>query len=345
MWFSLDPRGGEVSQYPRGVIERLEAAHLAGGSHEVRLTGLGGLFECIVIDLGAGTQHNPLTGGKRDVRRLVVRDDATEARVNVYRDRGWRIAENPVVEVTEERVLRLRAADDEAGGGDADEVEGREQRLAAAAACKRDGLVGLWEWCRVPAAEPEGVPRDMWGVYSEEQDRAIEEAFCVGSPGVCVTIGIRNYEVTFCGTSGGRQEDRGMRKRRLVRRRLVQPAQREAELCAAVRETNADPELADSECAICCASFAETAAIPVVRLPGCGHCFHGACVQHLADMRGTCPFCRAEVDWVTALAPCARTGVCESIAVPTSPAAAALPVAGGGLVTPPSRGISMVVSL
>lgn len=315
----MDPRSGEVSTYPPPVTERLEAAYCNGGDSEVRLAGLGGVFECLIVDLGrdseSPTQFNPLTGGRRDVRRLELAQESTQVSVHVIRERGWRVADFPVPNLTEERLLLLHG--DTPKGGDtgrgcrhgATDDTGEKERLAAAEECDREGLVALWEWCRVPASAPDDVPPDMWGVYGEEQDRAIELAFRAGASGVQISVGIRNYEVTFRGANGGRQEDKAMRKRRLVRRRAVTHEQREEALNAAANETNENPELADGECAICCTAFAETAAVPVVRLPGCGHCFHGACVQHIADKRGTCPFCRAEVDWKVALTPQARAGL------------------------------------
>merc|ERR1711879_1062521 len=59
----------------------------------------------------------------------------------------------------------------------------------------------------------------------------------------------------------------------------------------------------EGECAVCFADFAETPTLPVVRLPDCGHCFHGACVQELADKRGLCPICRSTVNWKAAFRP------------------------------------------
>lgn len=303
VWLSLDPRSGEAAAYPAPVSQRIEAAYLAGGSREVRLAGLGGIFECLVIDLGTddddlAIQVNPMTGGRRDVKRIIFPDGQAELQLHVCREKGWRFADFSVPGLTEARVVRLV---EDGGPTEAD----KEARFAAAEACDRDGLRALWEWCKLPVSDPHSVPEDMWAVYGEEHNQAIEDAFRVGAPSVQISIGIRNYEITFRGVSEGRQEDKAMRKRRLVRRRTVTPTEREFLLST---DTNAtvDPDLADEECAICCVAFAETPAMPVVRLPGCGHCFHGACVQHIADKGGTCPFCRAEVDWAEALRPQAR---------------------------------------
>lgn len=281
-------------------------------------------FENMVVDLGSEgeppMQLNPHTGGKRDVRRLEVSEAEAEVHVHVVRERNWHVVDFSVPDLTEERVVPLhtaRFADGAEAGHDSalglpgsfrgEPATEREARLAAASECDREGKVGLWEWSRIAHVSDEGaVPAEMWGVYSESQERQIEEAFRAGEPGVTVSVGIRTYEVTFRGANGGRQEDKTMRKRRLVRRRVMTRERREAELAAGAATTQ-DPSLANGDCAICCTSFAETEAVPVVRLPGCNHCFHGACVQQLADERGTCPFCRAEVDWATALAPHARS--------------------------------------
>lgn len=315
VWFSLDPRSGEVSAYPQPVNERLETCWLSGGDREVRLVGFGGVFENIVVDLGGGdmlpSQRNTRTGGKRDVRRLGVPEEQMEICVHVKQDRGWRMAEEAVVDQTEERTLRLHGGS-LASGEDhvnwprrsgVDLAAERELRLATAGACDRAGLVGLWEWCRIPAADPDSVPADMWGVYGHEQDCAIELAFRAGSPSVQITVGIRNYEISFFGASYGKQEDKKARKRRLVRRQMVSEEKRRDALTGVVAS-----EMADGECGICCESFSDTLAVPVVRLPGCGHSFHGACVQHIADKRGPCPFCRAKVDWRNAMMPQAHAG-------------------------------------
>jgi len=321
VWFSLDPRTGEVTAYPEAVNRRLEGVYLAGGDREVLLAGLGGVFESIIVDLGSSDQQpsqlNPLTGGRRDVRRLLVPDGTPTTVVHIIKARGWRLAEFPVSDLTEERMLRiLQDASPVAGsvgragswraGGCFDPVADKEARLAAARACDQAGLVGLWEWCRTLDYDPASVAADMWGNYGDEQDAVIEAAYRAGAPNVQISVGIRNYEIQFRGASGGRQEDKAMRKRRLIRRRAVTKEQRATSLEGPTAETNENPELADQECAICCIPFAETAAVPVVRLPECGHVFHGACIQHIADRQGTCPFCRAQVDWVTALTPQAR---------------------------------------
>jgi len=314
VWFSLDPRSGEVSAYPQPINERLETCWLSGGDRDVRLAGLGGVFENIIVDLGGGdvlpTQRNTRSGGKRDVRRLCVPEEQQETRVHVKQDRGWRMAEE-AADQTEERVLRLHGGplasrEDQVHWprrSGVDEAAERELRLATARACDRAGLVGLWEWCRIPASDPDGVPADMWGVYSDEQDSAIELAFRAGSPSVQITIGIRNYVITFFGESYGKQEDKAMRKRRLVRRQMVSQEKRQDALTAVAKVATEE-----AECGICCESFADTPAMPVVRL-SCGHAFHGACVQHIADKRGPCPFCRAKVDWRDAMTPQAHSGL------------------------------------
>jgi len=256
----------------------------------------------------------------------------------VLHNRGWHMSES-ATDNTEDRMLDLNVAETGdailrhgSGGGwrmpKEEPVAAKEARLGTVKACDEAGLVGIWEWSRTLGGKADEVPPEMWGLYGEEQDAAIEKVFRTGEPSVQIAIGIRTYEITFHGANGGKQEDKAMKKRRLVRRQNVTSENRKEALSAAAGETNADPGLADEECSICCDGFAETPSIPVVRLPGCGHCFHAPCIQHIADKRGPCPFCRAKVDWMEAMRPSGRTGSPVNAvlisAVPT-PAIAAAP--------------------
>jgi hypothetical protein len=93
------------------------------------------------------------------------------------------------------------------------------------------------------------------------------------------------------------QIDHRLRKRRPVRRTLMAPAERDRRLSTGSYVPD-DGE--DTECSMCLSTYAETPTIEVVRL-GCGHKFHCLCVQHIADAKGQCPLCRAEVDWKSIL--------------------------------------------
>jgi len=186
------------------------------------------------------------------------------------------------------------------GASSASGEEARAARVAAASESDERGLVALWEWCRL--AEPadlEALPREEWGVYNEEQNTEIEAAFRAGLPAVDLVVGIRSYKVVFEGPVYSRQEDRGLKKRRFVRRRVVDAVERDMALSAVAAAGNnlAAVATTSGECAICCTAFSETLAMPVLKLPACGHLFHGACVQQLADSRGDCPLCRSSVDW------------------------------------------------
>eukprot|EP00434_Breviolum_minutum_P018522 symbB.v1.2.016335.t1/scaffold1222.1/size194531/9 len=105
-WISIDPRTGELSQYPDAAAHR-------GRERQVRLSGLGlgSVYESIIVDLG-GPGEPPVQkrvgGGKRDVRRFeVARHGPAEVRVHIVRDRGWRICDEAVPGVTEERIFSL----------------------------------------------------------------------------------------------------------------------------------------------------------------------------------------------------------------------------------------------
>eukprot|EP00438_Fugacium_kawagutii_P026579 Skav212410 [mRNA] locus=scaffold469:152722:155050:- [translate_table: standard] len=99
-WISIDPRTGELSQYP-------EAAAYRRRERQVRLSGLGlgSVYETLVVDLG-GPGEPPIQkrvgGGKRDVRRFEIRPGSSEVHVQVLRDRYWRICDESVPGVTQE---------------------------------------------------------------------------------------------------------------------------------------------------------------------------------------------------------------------------------------------------
>lgn len=300
VWVSIDPRVGAINIYPHAVAERLEAEHerLSPGARvNVPLGGCGGVFEGASVEIGGGEPPVQKTSrGKRDVRRVEVPADASRVSLNVLFSRAWRISDEPHPGNQERHVEVSRDCMILVGGGADDALA--EERSQAVKAGDEKGLVSLWEWSRLPELEAPS----SWGLYGEEQVGLIESAFREGKRSVEVSVGIRTYEVIFEGSDGGKQVDRALHKRRLVRRRLVAPDQRDAELRAAAEAVAVtcagDPE---GECAVCCADFAETPTLPVVRLPECGHLFHCACIQEIADRGDPCPLCRGAVDWKTAL--------------------------------------------
>jgi len=306
VWLSIDPRSGQVHLYPAEAVARLERAHQGGAAVQVPLAGLGGHLEQVVVDVGMfghPVQRNPLTHGKRDVRRLEVPLDAVEVKVNVHKERAYRITDVAIPGVTEERTVSLCTGSEEIGIQAAEPTEIIRQDWAEQiAAVAKPGTVGLWEWCRSAGfAGLESVPDSCWGVYSGEQNEEIESAFLRGEPSVAVSIGIRTYRIVFDTVTSGRQIDHQFKKKRHIRRRVMTLEQREEVLRAAVEAIGTqDTNLVDADCAICCTSFSETPHMPVVRTK-CGHSFHGACVQHQADQRSTCPLCRADVDWAVVM--------------------------------------------
>jgi len=159
-----------------------------------------------------------------------------------------------------------------------------------------EGLAPIWEWCREDGVHPLSSRQPpAWGVYSREQNSAIEDAFLVGQTDISVSVGIRTYRIIFGPEAGfARQVDDTLHKRRLIRRRLPDSSEE--------RDRLLEPEALQfareqESCPICCMDFAESAAMPVLELPGCRHVFHMACAQQLADARSQCPCCRGEVDW------------------------------------------------
>lgn len=330
VWLSIDPRTGDLSLYPPAAVFALERAYSGRHPRQVHLSGLGlgPLYEQLSVDLGSngdaeGATQKRAGGGKRDVKRVEVAADAPrEVRVHVFRDRGWRISSEPVPGVTEERCVSLTVMAAPSSPASASSshapraprgeflvgfrhptVEDLQERAAEVAKEDAAGLVGLWEWCRLAEVDStQRISPEMWAVYSAEQDEMIEKAFRAGETKVSIAVGIRTYDIMFEGArAAGKQVDTRHKKRRFVRRRAVQRDEHSAALQAAESALQAavaeDPTLADAECVICSDSFADTPAMPVVRLPKCGHRFHGACVQDLADRRKTCPCCRAQVNW------------------------------------------------
>lgn len=306
VWLSIDPRSGQVHLYPAEAVARLERAHQAGTAVQVPLAGLGGHLEQVVVDVGMfghPVQRNPLTHGKRDVRRLEVPLDAAEVKVNVHKERVYRITDILIPGVTEERIVSLSAGSEKIGIQISQPKERTRQDWAKqVAAAAKPGTVGLWEWCRSAGfAGLDSVPDTCWGVYSGEQNEEIESAFLRCEPSVAVSIGIRSYSIVFDTVTSGRQIDHQFKKKRHIRRRVMTVEQREEVLRAAVEALGTqDTNLVDEDCAICCTSFSETPHMPIVRTM-CGHAFHGACVQHQADQKSSCPLCRADVDWAVVM--------------------------------------------
>lgn len=318
VWLSIDPRAGSVSMYPPEVAERIESAFSAC-RRSAPLAGCGGFYDKATIEFASEEpriEHLQRTaGGKRDVRRIEAPAHSREVTVSVVRERGWRIVEFAVPGVTEARRIDVSSVPVCGGHGAptassfsaASSSQDSAARKRSLAETDAKGLVGIWEWCRIPEPpDPISVPDRDWGVYSEEQNTLLENSYRAGLGNVTLELGIRTYDIIFDGGPDcGRQVDRVLRKRRYVRRRKVQPAERDGALAAAstVGGMQGDEE---EECAICFGGFAETATMPVVRLPGCGHTFHGACARQLADKKAQCPMCRADVDWHAAFGPSTR---------------------------------------
>lgn len=324
--------------YPLAVAERLEKS-LRDGASVVPLVGLGGFYETAVIEFSGrsgGPKQRTANGGARDVRRLLVERGASYLCVNVVQEGKWKIADFVAPGVTTEKRVPLtgQAVQEGAGGtpgvlvpgygaigggalgggalgvgalggggfgaGPSHPQESPEERQERIEADDADSKLGFWEWCKQPEPDNvDAVPQDMWGYYSEAQNKEIEDAYRAGNASVQLSIGIRTYDLIFDAGGKARQTDRKMKKRRHVRRRAL-TAKELYDLHQAQDSCNPG-EADDADCPICSEAFADTSSMPVVRLKECGHVFHAACVQQLADTRGHCPMCRAEVDWRGAL--------------------------------------------
>mmetsp|Transcript_54336 Transcript_54336/g.151326 ORF Transcript_54336/g.151326 Transcript_54336/m.151326 type:complete len:365 (+) Transcript_54336:121-1215(+) len=151
------------------------------------------------------------------------------------------------------------------------------------------GQVPLWEWSKVVVMDRANVPSGAWGVYAAND--AIEAAFQAGKSKAEVMVGIRTYKIIFDKfLQADFNHGHGEPKVRYVRRRLVSPAERIAALRAASKSWRGPSE---DRCIICQESYDDTPEVPLRRLRGCDHCFHGACVQRVLDKGRPCPLCRA----------------------------------------------------
>eukprot|EP00439_Symbiodinium_sp_Y106_P030187 s3877_g3.t1 len=263
---SVDPRTGDLSLYPGAASRRLEQAMRSRRPQQVSLAGLGlgPVYETLVVELGGDGQppvQKRQGGGKRDVRRYLLPNG--EVKVHLYHQRGWRISDEVVPGVTEERIVPLRdlaqqlmasAAAPPPPPPDRREFLGNfrhptaedlEERAANIEREDAAGLLGLWEWCKLPETQdPGSLSPDMWAVYSADNNQEIEQAFRDGAVKASIAIGIRSYEVMFEGALGsGKQVDTRHKKRRFVRRRAVSAEEREAWF---VEVFTADGEAAES---------------------------------------------------------------------------------------------------
>jgi len=157
-----------------------------------------------------------------------------------------------------------------------------------------DGVVAVWEWCKDLDKEASGEAE--WGGYTAEQNAEIEKAYS-GRCAMCeVTIGVRTYQLVFDQRFKGRmvQHDPKRHRTRTVRRRLVAVGGGgDGASAGGLGLTTGSRE---DMCVLCAQTFQETPTLPTVRLQ-CGHDFHGACTQPLADDRKRCPLCCANVVW------------------------------------------------
>merc|ERR550525_2036084 len=303
-WVSLDPRGSHphLSVYPGSVARMIEEARRKGETSVC----LGEAFFGASIHLGARPEQRTRSG-RRDARRIVLPAQGGEAVLRVYETpRSWRVAEPHMrgialearVDIPPECVVDLTRID-----------ELLEQAAAAAAASDAvpgsrrlrvepvpEAMEALWEWChalRVTHSESASLPPSAWGVYSEEQNALIEQALHTGGAGsrCAVTVGVREYEVVFGSNPNfASQVDKRLHKSRLVRRRVVSRAEYKHALTPPTLTTTRG----EDTCALCAEKFVDTAAMPLVELPGCLHVFHQACAQQLVDESRPC---RRRVDW------------------------------------------------
>ena len=82
-----------------------------------------------------------------------------------------------------------------------------------------------------------------------------------------------------------------------MRRRLRPAAARQERLKVTAERSCGAGEDGCVVCSICLSAFAEAPELEKLKLPDCGHEFHCACAQWLADRQRACPLCRSPVNW------------------------------------------------
>lgn len=293
VWISIDPRSGQIAAYPKEVSQLLELALRRGDA----MVNLGSSFFGATVELGAGSaeqgafQQRTARGG-RDVRRMLLQraDEPITLWVRQGRHR-WSAVDPSEGGDLEERTVSL--PEDALELSKVEEERQRERPPPD----EREG-VALWQWCQelhVTPAEAEHLQDCFWGIYTEEQNRQIEEAYQAAERQVGIVVGVREYQVVFGPQPNfARQEDQRLRKRRLMRRKWLSEEEYRRRM---TQDMPASTEREQEECILCLFDFAETAHMPVIELPVCKHVFHRACAQQLMDARDRCPCCRAEVDW------------------------------------------------
>mmetsp|Transcript_24428 Transcript_24428/g.56275 ORF Transcript_24428/g.56275 Transcript_24428/m.56275 type:complete len:367 (-) Transcript_24428:116-1216(-) len=330
IWVSVDPRKGEMKIYRKAISLQVEIARQEGRLSATLHDGgylEGATMEHILGDDPEAVQKTP-AGGKRDVRRMVILEGQRYMSLHLIKDENgrWRISPCKVDGMTTERQLPVMPDDVVilGAGGMPDKSRSMprrgggtraiaEERIAAGRLGKEQGLAPLWEWCHlVDMKQAHAAPPDYWGLYSEAQNEEIDRAFCAGEECATVSIGIRSYAIVFFDTTTAQQVDEALHKARPVRRRLVTPAEQQETFAASAAAMGRMAEEAGEafeceECPLCCESFKDTKMQPVAKLRDCGHVFHRACVQEIADKQGLCPTCRGTVHWQ------------ETMAAPTAP--------------------------
>eukprot|EP00913_Durusdinium_trenchii_P030426 g28501.t1 len=269
VWVSVDPRSGHITPYPKEVSQTLELALQRGDA----TVSLGDRFFGATVELGAAPQQRTARGG-RDVRRVALKtcDEAVTLWVRQGR-------------------YRWGAVD----GVDPSNAQGLQEIDTKGLRGQESGLLLIMRKAWRSGSVYSHVLQDcFWGIYNEQQNRQIEEAYQSGERQIEITVGVRQYQVVFGPPGFARQEDPRLRKRRLMRRQWLSPEHFQRRMTQDQPATTARDQ---EECILCLCDFADTAHMPVVELPECKHVFHRACAQQLVDARGRCPCCRSEVDW------------------------------------------------
>lgn len=307
LYYSVDPLRGDVVVFPAWASKELHGAKEAGQATHVfgeRFFGVTVHFGTPSSDRDACHHQTTTNGGLRSVGcvRLppaaartfevtVVRTASKYGRLGGYRLPGTALEE------TDDSTAITRTGT----------VPAEYYSDAA-----EDQVVAQWEWCRTTPGKLQALKQageldagttlrrlddSHWFAYDEATNAAIEAAWEARAASVCVSVGVRTFDVAFGSDRVFAKQSDGGRVREVRRNQLS--AADVARKQAAAEAVQVRVEAGDV-CPLCFDAY--TPFMERVELGGCKHVFHRACIHanvlHAMQAGGElcthhCPTCRA----------------------------------------------------
>lgn len=252
MFASLEPRlGTRLDVYPS------HAQSMIASLQPTQTVALGkDCFGAKVTRTASGKlfQRTPKVGSKPPGYREIVRIDNID-HLMVYKSRhGWRV----VGDQPPDDAMRLCIKD------------------VSVMPPTRFG----WQWCSNTNIAM--ASNQQWIPYSDQDSTSIENAFDTDSE-IQIGIGLKQYRIKFLRDDAGERIPYGMQiDERRDRLRYIRRS--------ATDLVSFAPPDSETNCALCCESFEDTAHLPWTKT-SCGHFFHCACIDCLPT-DSSCPMCR-----------------------------------------------------